>query len=111
MKKGSYIGELEEIIMLTIAALQPNAYGVAIKNEILNKLDRKLTLSAVHTVMHRLENKNFLISDFGESTPERGGKRKRYFKITPEGSNALTSLRDSRIKLWAEVPDYIISSS
>lgn len=109
--KGNNLGELEEVIMLTIGVLAENAYGVAIKNNILKRLNRKVTLSAVHTVMHRLESKGFLESNFGESTPERGGKRKRYFKITSAGSLALKEIRESREMFWAEMPDYIINAN
>ena len=109
--KGNYLGELEELVLLTIGVLQPQAYGVAIKDAIKAKIDRQINISAVHTVMHRLESKGLVTSDFGESTPERGGKRKRYFQVTTEGSNALKLMKESRERLWSELPAYVLKSN
>ncbi|MEP1033510.1 PadR family transcriptional regulator [Ekhidna sp.] len=101
--KGDHLGELEELVLLTVGSLFPKAYAPAIKKELFEKMDRKVVLSSIHTVLNRLENKQFVISSFGESTPERGGKRKRYFEVTPQGFNALEALKSKRDALWGNM--------
>ena len=103
---GKYsIGEFEEVVLLTVAILYENAYGVSIKEEIENKLNRKVSVGAMRTALNRLEKKNFLESRFGEVTAMRGGKRKRYFKVTQTGKAALDQLNETRKILWDAVHD------
>ncbi|MEQ8472025.1 MAG: PadR family transcriptional regulator [Marinoscillum sp.] len=97
------IGELEELVMLIAGALHPEAYAVVIRKELLDKMNRKVVLSSVHTVLNRLESKGYLISEFGEATPERGGKRKRYFTITQSGLAALKEVRNKREQLFSDL--------
>ncbi len=97
------IGELEELILLITASLHPDAYAVSIRKELRSKMDRNVVLSSVHTVLNRLESKGYLSSSFGESTPERGGKRKRYFKITKSGYEALQEVHSKREALYANL--------
>ncbi len=102
---GKYsIGEFEEIVMLTVAVLYDEAYGVSIKNEIENRLERKVSIGAMRTALDRLEKKGFLRSEFGEATAIRGGKRKRYYKVTPYGQKALVQVMDVRKQLWDAIP-------
>ncbi|MEM9324281.1 MAG: helix-turn-helix transcriptional regulator [Bacteroidota bacterium] len=102
---GKYaIGEFEEIVLLTVAILYENAYGISIKEEIESRLDRKVSVGAMRTALDRLEKKGFLVSEFGEATAQRGGKRKRFFKVTPAGKKALEENMDARKKLWAAIP-------
>jgi PadR family transcriptional regulator PadR len=107
--KGTYLGEFEELVMLSVGVLHPSGYGVAIKNHIEKLTDRKVTLSTVHSSLQRLQNKGFLQSAFGETTKERGGKRKKIFTITMAGSNAIRASRNWREELWATMPDVAIS--
>lgn len=102
--KGTNIGEFEELVLLMVGVLYPEAYGVGIKNEILNRTGRKVALSAVHAVLQRLQEKGLLKSEFGESTKVRGGKRKKFFEMTSEGSKILSNTRDIRNELWGEIP-------
>ena len=85
--KGTYLGEFEEIVMLSIAALQQDAYGLAIKKELEEQTGRKISISAVHAACNRLETKGFLSSNFGEKSEMRGGKRKKNLLRQHEGSN------------------------
>ena len=101
--KGDHLGELEELVLLTVGSLHPHAYAPAIKKELAEKMNRKVVLSSIHTVLNRLENKHLARSVFGESTPERGGKRKRYFEITPDGFRALEDLKLKRDVLWSNL--------
>lgn len=98
------LGEFEEVVLLTVAVLYGNAYGVAIKEEIEQRLKRKVSVGAMRTALQRLEDKGFLESEFGESTAVRGGKRKRYHKVTPLGKKVLDYVMDSRRKLWDAIP-------
>ena len=107
--KGTYLGEFEELVMLSVGVLHPQAYGVAIKNHIEKLTKRKVTLSTVHASLHRLQNKGFLKSEFGEATKERVGKRKKIFTITMAGSKALRASRGWREELWATIPDIALN--
>lgn len=98
------MGEFEEIVMLTVAVLYDNAYGITIKEEIESRLNRKVSVGAMRTALKRLEKKGFLESEFGEATAIRGGKRKRYFKVTPYGKKALDYVMDTRKQLWEAIP-------
>lgn len=102
---GKYsIGEFEEVVLLAVAILFENAYGISIKEEIENRLARKVSVGAMRTALNRLENKGFLKSEFGEATAIRGGKRKRYFKVTLSGKTALEQVMETRKQLWEAIP-------
>ena len=102
---GKYaIGEFEEVVMLTVAILYENAYGITIKEEIERRLGRKVSVGAMRTALNRLEKKGFLKSEFGEATSVRGGKRKRYFKVTPYGKKELEQVMETRKQLWEAIP-------
>ena len=98
------IGEFEEVVMLTVAVLYQNAYGISIKEEIERRLERKVSVGAMRTALSRLEKKGFLDSEFGEATAVRGGKRKRYFKVTPLGKKVLEQVMETRKQLWDSIP-------
>ncbi len=98
------LGEFEEVVLLTVAVLHGNAYGVAVKEEIEQRLKRNVSVGAMRTALKRLENKGFLESKMGEVTAVRGGKRKRYFEVTPLGKKALDYVMNSRRKLWDAIP-------
>ena len=103
--KEFQLGEFEEIVLLTVAILNENAYGVSIRKEIESRAERKVSVSALQTALRRMEKKGFLESDFGEATAVRGGKRKRYFKVTKHGKKALDYSKDLRLRLWEAIPD------
>lgn len=103
--KEYQLGEFEEIVLLTVAILYKDAYGVSIRKEIEDRLGRKVSVSALQTALRRMEKKGYLESTFGEATAVRGGKRKRYFKVTPFGKNALEYAKDTRMKLWEAIPN------
>lgn len=102
--KGTYLGEFEELVLLAVCSLQDHAYGNTIKDEIERCADRKLNLSAIHASLYRLEEKGFLRSEKGEPTQERGGKRKKYFFITPFGVHALKAAEAVRQELRSTIP-------
>ncbi len=102
--KGTYLGELEELVLLTVGILHPEAYGVAVMDEIEKQANRSLNISAVHAVMTRLEEKGYLKSKMGDPTEERGGRRKRYFVLTAAGKRALEEVREMRNQLYNQIP-------
>ncbi|NVK86417.1 MAG: PadR family transcriptional regulator [Cytophagia bacterium] len=99
------IGEFEELVLLVVAILHDNAYGISVMEEIENQTDRKINISAVHSALDRLETKGFVRSEVGGATAERGGRRKRFFKITMAGQSALDAVREQRNKLHDQIPN------
>ncbi|MEL6534493.1 MAG: PadR family transcriptional regulator [Bacteroidota bacterium] len=102
--KGTHLGELEELVMLVTAALYDEAYGVAIMDALCERTGRKLSISSVHAVLKRLEEKGFLGSRYDGATGERGGRRKRLFRITSQGEAALRQARELRNGIWDTIP-------
>jgi DNA-binding PadR family transcriptional regulator len=84
-----------------VALLNKEAYGVSISEELKAQADRTITISAIHAVLHRLEEKGFVKSSMGGASAERGGRRKRLFRITAYGRQTLEELRDTRDQIWS----------
>jgi PadR family transcriptional regulator PadR len=101
MSNRIYLGELEELVLLLVALLDDDAYGVSITEQLEKQANRKITLSATHAVLHRLEEKGFVKSKMGGASAERGGRRKRIFRITAYGKSTLEDLRNTRNSIWA----------
>jgi DNA-binding PadR family transcriptional regulator len=95
-----YVGEFEELVLLTVAVLGDEAYGVSIKQEIESTADRDISIGALHTTIARLEEKGFLKSHLGGATQERGGRRKRFFQLTHAGKMSLHHIKSLRDDLW-----------
>lgn len=110
MKRTS-VGEFEEIVLLITALLEEEAYGVTITQEIEKQTGRKVGFNTVHTTLQRLEEKGLISSKMGGATAERGGRRKRYFRITALGSRTLRELKELREKLWKVLPTKVIGLS
>jgi PadR family transcriptional regulator, regulatory protein PadR len=102
--KGDYLGEFEELILLIVASLSDDAYAVLVKKEAERIADRKVNISAVHSVLYRLENKGFLTSSLGGSSPKRGGKNKRIFQVTSAGMEMLKAAKELKEQLWKNIP-------
>lgn len=102
--KNFQIGEFEELVLLTVAIMSGNAYGIAIIDEIESRTGRSATIGAIQTVLKRMEEKGWVVSEFGEATKERGGKRKRYYNITASGRKILNNSREQRNELWNAIP-------
>ncbi len=102
--KGTNLGEFEELVLLTIAALMEEAYSVAICDELTNLTGRSVKLGVVHAVLNRLEEKGLVKSELGEATKTRGGKRKRFYQLTAAGKAALVTARSMRDQLWGRIP-------
>lgn len=104
-----YLGEFEELVLTMVAALQEDAYGAAISEEIETRLKREVNLSAVHVTLYRLEDKGYIKSNMGGGTNERGGRRKRIFTVTSAGMAMLKAMKESRMELWKMVPQLKMS--
>lgn len=102
--KRTYLGEFEEIILLTVAVLEGNAYGVTVMHEVLQQTGREVRLNQVHASLQRLEDKGMLRSKMSSPTAERGGRRKRLFTITAYGAQALREIQSVRSHLWNQLP-------
>ncbi len=107
--KGTYLGEFEELILLTVASLSNEAYAVSVKHMVEQNAARKVNISAVHSALYRLENKGFLSSSFGGATQKRGGKEKRYFQVTNAGFSALQESKNLKEQLWRVIPQLSFS--
>lgn len=103
--KRTYLGEFEEIVLLTVAVLEGGAYGVAITHEIIEQTGRSVRLNQIHAALQRLEDKGMVKSEMGEPTAERGGRRKRLFTVTAYGRRTLQEIQDVRASLWNRLID------
>ena len=108
--KGTNLGELEELILLTVGILYKQAYGVAVMDEIEKQTGRSLNISAVHAVLQRLEEKGLVTSKMSEPTGERGGRRKRIFFLTASGKKALEEANELRNQLFSQIPKVALGS-
>lgn len=102
--KKTKLGEFEELVLLTVAALQQEAYGVEIKRELEERLREKLSVGSIQSALKRMEEKGFLTSEWGESTQKRGGKRKRIYSATPYAHRILAEMKEIRAGLWSSIP-------
>ena len=98
--KRTYLGEFEEIVLLTVAVLEGGAYGVALTHEIIEQTGRSVRLNQIHAALQRLEDKGMVKSEMGEPTAERGGRRKRLFTVTAYGRRTLQEIQEVRMTLW-----------
>ncbi len=106
--KGTNLGEFEELVLLTIAALIKDAYSVSICDEIERITDRKVKLGVVHAVLNRLDKKGYVQSHLGEATKVRGGRRKRFFTVTHAGKATLHKVKEQRDQLWSLIPEFTL---
>jgi PadR family transcriptional regulator PadR len=95
-----YLGELEQIVLLAILRLGDEAYAVPILEQIEQQTGRQLARGALYTALDRLETKGCLRSRLGESLPERGGRARRYFTVTPAAVRTLKASRLALLRLW-----------
>lgn len=100
MPKANYLGEFELIVMLAVVRLGEGAYGVPISREIEEQTGRDVAFGTVYATLERLQEKGFVRSELGEATPERGGRAKRYFRVTPMGLRTVRETKQTLIRLW-----------
>jgi PadR family transcriptional regulator PadR len=100
MPKRSYLGDFELMALLALMRLGEDAYGVPISREIEQQSGRAVAAGTVYAALERLEEKDLVSSELGESTPQRGGRAKRYFRITKKGLREVREARSALINLW-----------
>lgn len=90
--------------MLAVLRLGREAYGVPIAAEIATKTGREMLQGSVYATLERLETKGLVVSELGEATPQRGGRAKRYFKLTAEGVRQVHQAQRALEALWVDLP-------
>ena len=98
------LGNLEETILLLVMIMEDEAYGYSVSKEYHKQNGKEISISAVHTVLSRLEKKGLIKSEMGGTTEERGGRRKRIFKTTDYGVRTIQELKAHRTRLWNQLP-------
>lgn len=96
--------DFELMILLATLRVRDDAYGVLIAREIERTGRRRVLLGAVYTALDRLERNGLVTSSVGDPTPERGGRAKRFFRVTPRGLRAVKETQQSLVALWTDVP-------
>jgi PadR family transcriptional regulator PadR len=105
MTERSYLGEFELMILLAAIQLGDEAYGVPISRELERLRGKDVSVGSVYAALERLESKGLVASSLGDPTPERGGKAKRYFRITKAGLRQVHETRRTLSKLWKNLPE------
>lgn len=105
MAGRAYLGELELMLLLAVIHLGDDAYGVPIARELETLRGREVSVGSVYASLERLEAKGLVVSSLGDPSPERGGKAKRFFRITREGLNQVHETRRVLTRLWQSLPE------
>jgi len=100
----------EEIVLLSIWRLQDNAYGVTIREAVIKATGYTWSIGALYAPLHRLEKKGFVRTRYGEPTPERGGRSKVFYSLTPKGKQALLQIKQIHHALWTGLPALSVES-
>jgi PadR family transcriptional regulator PadR len=104
MREHDHLGEFELMVLLTVLRLKHDAYGVPLTRELGILRGRTVSAASVYAALDRLEIKGLVASQLGESTPERGGRAKRYFRVTDQGLRSVRETRALLSKLWKTLP-------
>lgn len=98
-----YLGEFEQVVLLAILRLGDEAYAIPVREEIEARTGRQVARGALYTALERLEAKKCVRSSMSEPLPERGGRSRRYYAVSPAGLTALRESRDAWLALWKGV--------
>lgn len=104
MPRGGYLGEFELMVLLALMRLGDEAYGVPISREIEQRSGREVALGSVYAALERLEEKGLVASRLGDPTAERGGRAKRYFRMTESGLRDVRQAQRALVSLWKGLP-------
>ena len=102
-EKEKYLGEFEHILLLALIRLGKEAYGAKVRQLLKEVIEREVSIGAMYSTLERLEQKGLIESSLGESTPERGGRAKRYFEVNATGKAALKRTRSAIDTMWQDV--------
>ena len=103
------LGGFEELVLLMVAALHDEAYGVSILEGLEEKMEKKFNISAIHVVLKRMEDKGLVRSRFGGITDNRGGRRKKFYVITALGKRILDNQYTLRVSIYKQIPKSVFS--
>lgn len=105
-----HIGYLEETVLLLVMLMSGDAYAFAVSLEYEKQTGKRISISAIHTVLTRLEKKGMVSSSMGGATEERGGRRKRIFNVTAYGRQTIEEVKANRLRLWQQIPGFDVGS-
>jgi DNA-binding PadR family transcriptional regulator len=105
MTQRGFLGELELMVLLALMRLGDDAYGVPVARELREIRGRDVALGSIYAALERLESKGLVVSNLGEPTPERGGRARRYFRLTREGLKQVRETRQALMALWRRLPE------
>lgn len=103
--KDTNLGGFEELVLLTVATLNENAYSISIKSMLMEQTGRSPSVGALHSALTRLEEKGYLDSNEGGASKERGGRRKRFYRINKLGVQVLNNAMSLRNQFYKQIPD------
>jgi DNA-binding PadR family transcriptional regulator len=103
--KGEHLGEFEEFTLLAVGALGDHTYAVPIQQYVENVTGRAISIGSIYAALARLEEKGFVRSTMSESTPQRGGKSKRVYAVTPAGLRTARDLHRVRQRIWKAIAE------
>jgi DNA-binding PadR family transcriptional regulator len=98
--KGDFLGEFEQIVLLAVARLGEEGYGVSLRREIARRTGRDVAVGAVYATLARLEEKGLVASRESEPTPRRGGRARKQFRVLASGVRALEASRGMLDRMW-----------
>ncbi len=101
------LGYLEETVLLLIMIMDKDAYGFSVSEAYQKQTGKTISISAIHTVLSRLEKKGLIQSHMGGATEDRGGRRKRIFIATDQGKEVIREIKTSRQSMWDQIPDLV----
>src|SRR5690348_1955236 len=101
--KINSLGKFEELVLMTVAVLRTEAFSMSVKRELERRLNSRLSIGSIQSVLKRMDDKRFLTSALGEVTNKRGGRRKRIYNVTSLAFRTLTQLRELRADFWKDI--------
>lgn len=103
------LSRAEELVLLSVWRLGDDAYGVSVRKHIVESTGQEWSIGSIYVPLDRLTKWGFLAAEEGEPTAERGGRRKRYFRLTPKGIRALEHLKKVQETMWSDLPGWAAS--
>ncbi len=100
MGRGGYLGEFEQMLLLTVLRLGEDAYGVRIMADLEERIGRRVARGSVYVTLDRLEEKGWIVSESVPSASDRGGRPRRVVRVTPKGVGELRKSREALLTLW-----------
>jgi PadR family transcriptional regulator PadR len=96
---GDYLGEFEQLVLLALARLGEDAYGVTIRDTLLERTGREASFGAIYSTLRRMEQKGLVVSTMGEPEAVRGGRAKKFVALTPRGKAALRESHSAVVRM------------